>query len=316
MKGLTLRLSRRGRDERAGVVSVGPGADDVGVLTQGVDGDARSRLLGGGQENGQQDGADDAIRAFRRLHRDLRLAPVVVVIPAFNEEPAIGRVLELVPREACALAVETLVVDDGSADRTSEVAAAHGAYVARLGRNLGQGSALRVGYALAREFGARYVVTLDADGQWDPAQIPSVLEPVVAGDADFVLGSRVLGRAETDDRFRKAGVHLFAALVRLLTGVRVTDTSSGLRALRTDVTAAVRQQETQYQASELLIGAICRGYRVTERPVVMHKRTAGKSKKGNNVLYGVRYARVILRTWWRERGARRNTSPGAPPRSA
>jgi glycosyltransferase involved in cell wall biosynthesis len=246
---------------------------------------------------------DDAIRAFRRRYPDRRFAPVVVVIPAYNEAAAIGGVLDAIPSEACALAVDALVVDDGSGDRTSEVAAGHGALVACLARNCGQGTALRVGYELARELGGRYVVTLDADGQWDPAEIPAVLEPLVADEADFVLGSRVLGRAETDDRFRKAGVHVFATLVRLLTGVRVTDTSSGLRALRAEVTGAVRQEQPQYQASELLIGAIARGYRVTERPVVMRKRAAGKSKKGNNLLYGVRYAGVIFKTWRRERAA-------------
>jgi hypothetical protein len=90
-------------------------------------------------------------------------------------------------------------------------------------------------------------------------------------------------------------------LVRLLTGVKVTDTSSGYRAMRAEVTARVRQEQVQYQTSELLIGAIARGYRIAERPIVMHKRTAGESKKGNDLLYGARYARVILATWWRDR---------------
>ena len=246
---------------------------------------------------------DDAVRAFRERYPDLHFAPVVVVIPAYNEEDCIGGVLERIPREACSLAVDTLVVDDASSDRTGEVSLGRGVFVARLGRNCGQGGALQVGYRLAREHGARYVVTIDADDQWDPAEIPRVLEPVVEQEADFVLGSRVLGRAETDDSVRKAGVRVFATLVRLLTGVRVTDTSSGLRAMRVEVTATVRQEEGQYQASELLIGAICQGYRLAERPVVMRKRAAGESKKGHNVLYGFRYGRVILKTWWRERRA-------------
>jgi hypothetical protein len=72
--------------------------------------------------------------------------------------------------------------------------------------------------------------------------------------------------------------------------------------MRTEVTHTVRQEEPQYQASELLVGAICQGYRILELPVVMHKRTAGESKKGRNFLYGLRYGRVLLRTWWRERG--------------
>jgi hypothetical protein len=243
-----------------------------------------------------------AVAAFEESHAGLRLAPVVVVIAALDEQDAIAGVLREIPPEACGLEVDTLVVDDGSHDRTSEVAERCGVHVARLQRNCGHGVALRVGYELARGHGARYIVTLDADGQWNPVELPGVLGPVVRGQADFVIGSRVLGSTETDDGFRQTGVHVFAALVGLLTGVRVTDTSSGFRAMRAEVTETVRQRQVQYQTSELLIGAIAQGYRIAERPIVMRRRAAGQSKKGHNVLYGLRYARVIVATWWRERG--------------
>jgi glycosyltransferase involved in cell wall biosynthesis len=253
--------------------------------------------------------SDAAVREFGARYPDVVFAPVVVIIPAYNESDCIGSVLPRVPAEAHGLEVDTLVVDDGSSDATSEAALAHGVYVARLGRNSGQGSALRVGYRLARKHGARFIVTLDADGQWDPVEMLSLLEPLVADEADLVLGSRKLGRAETTDSVRRAGVHVFARLLRFLTGVPITDTSSGLRAMRAEVTGTVRQEEPQYQASELLIGAIYGGYRVTERPVVMRKRVAGESKKGHNVFYGLRYGRVVLRTWWREsRAAKRRRS--------
>jgi glycosyltransferase involved in cell wall biosynthesis len=246
---------------------------------------------------------EEAIRAFRAADPGLRFPPVVVVIAAFDEADCIRGVLDAIPPEACGLAIETLVVDDGSGDGTAEVARAAGVHVARLERNCGHGVALRVGYRLAREHGARLIVTLDADGQWDPVELPRVLEPLARDEADMVIGSRVLGSTETDDQFRQAGVHVFAALVRLLTGAHVTDTSSGYRAMRAEVTETVRQEQVQYQASELLIGAIFQGYRVVERPIVQRKRLAGESKKGPNPLYGLRYARVILRTWWRERRA-------------
>jgi glycosyltransferase involved in cell wall biosynthesis len=249
----------------------------------------------------REDVRDRAIRAFADAYPGLKLAPVAVVIAALDEEGGLPSVLREVPARACGLAVDVIVVDDGSTDRTAEVARAGGAYVARLERNLGHGVALRVGYQLAREGGAEYVVTLDGDGQWNPTELPRVLEPVVAGEADFSIGSRVLGAAETDDAFRHAGVHVFGALVRLLTGSEVTDTSSGFRAMRAEVTGTVRQEQAQYQTSELLIGALAHGYRVVERPITMRKRMAGKSKKGHNVLYGMRYARVILTTWARER---------------
>ncbi|MGZ6706446.1 MAG: glycosyltransferase family 2 protein [Solirubrobacteraceae bacterium] len=243
----------------------------------------------------------DALRAFADAHPGLALPPVAVVIAALDEREGIGGVLDDVPARACGLDVATIVVDDGSTDGTGAVAAAHGAHVARLERNCGHGIALRLGYELATARGAQYIVTLDGDGQWNPRELAGVLAPVVAGDADLVIGSRVLGATETDDSFRQAGVHVFARLVRLLCGVRVTDTSSGFRAMRAEVVTNVRQEQVQYQTSELLIGAIAGGYRVAERPVVMRKRVAGTSKKGNDVLYGLRYARVIVRTWWRER---------------
>jgi glycosyltransferase involved in cell wall biosynthesis len=244
---------------------------------------------------------DAALRSFDAENAGLRFAPVVAVIAALDEEGAIAEVVREVPRRACGLDVDVLVVDDGSADRTGAFAREAGARVVRLERNCGHGVALRAGYRLAADHGARFIVTLDGDGQWNPAELETVLAPVAAGEADFAIGSRVLGATHTDDGFRQAGVHVFAALVRLLTGHRVTDTSSGFRAMRVEVTQTVHQQEVQYQTSELLVGALLHGYSVVERPITMRKRMAGESKKGHNVLYGMRYARVILRTWWRER---------------
>lgn len=245
----------------------------------------------------------EAISAFEDRYPGVRFTPIVVVIAAYDEEESIEGVLEAIAPEASGIPIDTLVVDDGSRDRTSEVSLARNVHVARLERNCGHGIALRVGYQIAREHGARYIVTLDGDGQWDPLDVPRMVEPLVNDEADLVLGSRVLGRSEDDQAFRKVGVHVFARLVRLLTGTRVTDTSTGLRAMRAELTAAVPQQQVQYQTSELLIGAIYHGYRIAERPIVQHKRAGGESKKGNDLLYGFRYARVVLGTWWRERHA-------------
>jgi glycosyltransferase involved in cell wall biosynthesis len=216
-------------------------------------------------------------------------------------------VLDAVPTTVCGLQVDILVVDDGSADKTSEVVEQYPDRVrlVRLKRNCGHGIALRLGYQLAAEHRAEYIVTLDADLQWHPREMPVVLPPLLAGEADMVIGSRVLGAEETDDAFRHAGVRVFAVLVSLLTGVKLTDTSSGYRAMRTEVTQRVPQTQVQYQTSELIIGAIYQGYRITERPITQHKRFAGETKKGHNLLYGMRYARVILGTWRRERSRAR-----------
>jgi glycosyltransferase involved in cell wall biosynthesis len=244
-------------------------------------------------------------RTFDDRYPGLKLSPVVGLICAYEEEANIGAVLAAMPTEACGLPVSTLVVVDGGGDRTDQVALDAGAITFALAENLGQGYALRVGYSLAIELGAAFVVTLDADGQNDPAEIPVMLQPLVDDEADFVVASRRLGHDATSDRVRKAGVHVFSLMISLLGGTKLTDTSNGYRALRVLMLEDVahRLTQSQYQTAELLITAMKRGWRVTERPTLWLPRASGTSKKGSNYLFGLRYARVVVATWWRERTA-------------
>jgi glycosyltransferase involved in cell wall biosynthesis len=227
----------------------------------------------------------------------------VGLICAYEEEANLGAVLERMPAEACGLAVTTLVVVDGGRDRTDEVAYGAGVPALVLTENLGHGYALRVGYSLCIELGAQYCVTLDADGQNDPAEIPSMLQPLVDDEADFVVASRVLGRDTTNDRFRKTGVRVFSWIMSAMGHTRLTDTSNGYRALRVGMLddVAHRLVQPQYQTAELLIIAMKRGWRVTERPTLWLPRASGTTKKGKNWLFGFRYARVVTETWWKVR---------------
>jgi glycosyltransferase involved in cell wall biosynthesis len=238
---------------------------------------------------------------FRRRHPDALLGPVVVLIASYLEADNIGAVLKSVPTEIDGLAVSTLVVVDGGDDGTEDIVAGHGAFCAVLPVNMGHGVALRLGYELADTLGASYVVTLDADGQNDPAEIPDLLAPVLAGEADFVIASRRLGTDETSDVLRRAGVVFFAAVINTLTGQHLSDTSNGFRAMKIDVLRDVTLEQDQYQTAELIISAAARGWRLGERPTVWHPRASGESKKGHNVFFALQYARVVLRTWWRER---------------
>jgi hypothetical protein len=252
------------------------------------------------------DAADTAtVGEFIEAHGAVCFAPVVVVIAAYNEQDGIGAVLGSVPPISCGMPVDTLVVVDGGTDATAEVARRCGAWVCEMPANRGQGAALRLGYGLARLGGARYIVTTDADGQYDIAELPLLLQPLIDDEADFVTGSRALGRRETSDPIRHLGVHVFARLASTLTRQRLTDTSFGFRAMKAEITEAVTLTQAQYQASELLVSVISHGYRVLEQPMTMLARTAGKTKKGNNLIYGLRYARVLLGTWSREARARR-----------
>jgi glycosyltransferase involved in cell wall biosynthesis len=244
-----------------------------------------------------------AVARFDAEHPGLRLPPLVVVIAAFDEQGSVGTVVRGIPDRVAGLPVGVLVVVDGATDDTAGEARQAGALVCDVPVNRGQGAALRLGYLLARRGGARFVVTTDADGQYDPADLDRVVTPLLEGRADFVSGSRVLGTALTGDRTRRVGVTVFARLISLLTRRRITDPANGLRAMRAEVTAAVRLQQPQYQAAELLIGVIAAGFRVTEVPTTMRQRAAGTTKKGRNLAYGLRFGRVVLATWWRERGA-------------
>ncbi|HUA28442.1 MAG TPA: glycosyltransferase family 2 protein [Streptosporangiaceae bacterium] len=260
-----------------------------------------------------------AIRAFHEEFGDraTRLPPIAIVIAAFNEEGAIGPVVEALPATVAGLDVETIVVSDGCVDATAKEARMAGALVCDVPVNRGQGAALRLGYRLARKGGAQYIVTTDADGQYNPAEIERLIVPLLANEADFVTGSRKLGSEETKDPVRKLGVRVFALAISLLTGQRISDTTFGLRAMRAEVTGAVLLEQPQYQAAELLIGVITHGYKVVERPATIHRRQVGKSKKGNNAFYAMHFAGVVLGTWWRERqrrvrGSVARSADGAP----
>ena len=193
---------------------------------------------------------------FAADYPDLKLSPAVGLICAFEEEQNIGAVLAAMPESRPdGLALTTLVVVDGGSDHTDQVALDAGAITFVLSENLGHGYALRVGYALCVEFGAQYVVTLDADGQNDPSEIPVMLQPLIDDEADFVVASRRLGQDTTTDRFRKAGVRVFSWVMSAMGGTKLTDTSNGYRALRVTMLDDVvhRLTQSQYQTAELLI---------------------------------------------------------------
>ncbi len=244
-----------------------------------------------------------ALAEFRAAHGDPALAQIVVVAAAYHEHDNIGHVVEALPAELCGEPISFLVVIDGEEDGTAEIVRKAGHYAVIAPVNRGQGAALRLGYRVATEHGARYLVTADADGQTDPADLAVVLQPVLAGEADLVTGSRRLGRTESADIVRNFGIVFFSVVISTLTGTRVTDVANPVRAMRADLVEKLTLAEPQYQSSELLIGALMGGARYAERPVTMLARASGHSKKGGNLVYGYRFTRVVLRTWWRERGS-------------
>lgn len=224
---------------------------------------------------------------------------IVVVSPAHDEAENVDAVIRSMPSEIDGLEVLPIVVDDGSEDGTAAVAEAAGALVARLPIQRGGGLALRVGYEIALKLSAEVVVSLDADGQHLPEEMHVLVKPVLAGDADMVNGSRLLGEFERESLVRHLGVHFFSRLVTIMTGQRVTDISSGYRATRADVLKKLVLQQDQFWTSELLIEALRHRARIMEVPITIKARAGGKSKKPKPFRYGWHFAKAIIQTWLR-----------------
>jgi glycosyltransferase involved in cell wall biosynthesis len=244
----------------------------------------------------------EPVRAFFAANPPGEGAPIAVVIPAYNEEPTVGAVVRGIPREVAGRAVEVIVVVDGSDDRTAEEARAAGALVCDVPVNRGQGLIFMLGYWLAYKRGSEVIATTDADGQYDETEFDRVIEPILSGRADFVNGSRRLGTELTTDPVRHAGVIFFGTLISVLLRQHITDPASGIRAFRTVIPRTVKLEQTQYQTSELLIATAMNGFKILEVATTMRDRPEGATltKKGPNLLYGMRFARAILMTYWRE----------------
>jgi len=154
--------------------------------------------------------------------------PVFAVIPAYNEELTISMVVHLTARYVD----HVIVVDDGSADRTAEIAGYAGAEVIRVDPNRGKANAMKIGIQRAKELGCGIVVFLDADGQHDPAEIPMVISPVLHDDADLVIGSRYLVDSDETPRYRRVGQKALDYATNLGKNIKITDTQSGFRAMQ------------------------------------------------------------------------------------
>jgi hypothetical protein len=224
---------------------------------------------------------------------------IAILVPAYNEAENIGHVLGEMPAAVCGVGTEVLVVDDGSRDGTGDVAAEHGAAVARHVTNRGGGAALRTGYRLMVESGAEIVVTLDADGQHLPSEMERLVKPIIDGEVDVAHGSRVLGHADRNHFARELGIVFFNRLVSFITRTHVTDCSNGYRAVRTTVLPQLVLRQEQFHTSEFMIEAIKRGIPAKEVPITVEQRLHGHSKKPAVFRYGVGFANAIVRTWLR-----------------
>jgi glycosyltransferase involved in cell wall biosynthesis len=201
----------------------------------------------------------------------------LAIVPAYNEDASVGSVI----RELRGVEpeLEIVVVDDGSSDRTSAVAAAAGAHVVTLPYNVGIGGAVQTGYQYALEHGFDIAIQVDGDGQHDPSEIVRVLEPIFDGRADLSVGTRfVEGGGYRGTRLRRVGIRIFAGVVSLMVGQRVSDTTSGFRAVnRKALRLFAAQYPHDYPEVESIVLLSRHGLRMVEVPVQMRVREMGNS---------------------------------------
>ena len=208
-------------------------------------------------------------------HRDTPRC--LAIVPAYNEEATIAEVVsEVLDFDP---SFQVLVVDDGSSDATAACAEAAGARVLRLPLNLGIGGAVQAGYMYAQDHGFEVAVQVDGDGQHDARELGRLLEPVLAGRADLAIGTRFSGlRAYRAPLARRVGISLFATLVSLRVRQRMTDTTSGFRAVnQRGIRLFAVDYPHDYPEVESVVTAARGNLRVCEVPVSMRPRAAGRS---------------------------------------
>jgi len=201
----------------------------------------------------------------------------IALVPAHNEEATVASVVAEI--KGFDPDFDVLVIDDGSTDRTAETAEDAGAHVVRLPYNLGIGGAVQTGIQYARDRDFDLAVQVDGDAQHPPKEIPKLLAPIIDGSADLVIGSRFLGTGDYEPPVsRLVGIKLLARLVSLIVRQRVTDTTSGFRAMnRRAIQLFAADYPHDYPEVEATVLVFRHRLRMIEVPVQMRMRTSGSS---------------------------------------
>jgi len=224
---------------------------------------------------------------------------LVIIIPAYNEEKTIVQVISAIPKAMRGVEqIQVVVVDDGSTDRTRELAEQAGARVFCHPENKGVGSAFGSGLREALKLGADLIVNIDADGQFDPADIPELIEPILKGDADFTTATRFADKSLIPKMpiTKKYGNFMVRSIINFLTGKKFTDVSCGFRAYTRETALKLNLFGSFTYTQETFLNLVEKGVRIKEVPLkVRGEREFGESRVANNLLrYGLKSGSIIL----------------------
>jgi len=223
---------------------------------------------------------------------------LVVIIPAYNEEQTIAQVITSIPRK-CVEKVEVLVIDDGSRDGTKEVSLQAGAKVFSHRTNKGLGLTFRDGINEALRLGADIIVNIDADGQFNPLDIPKLIQPIIDNTADMVTCSRFKDPKLTPQmpKIKIFGNKFFATMLNLFLRKRYTDTQCGFRAYSKEAALNLVLFGRYTYTQEVFIDLVKKGFRIIEIPCRVIGERNGKSRVVKNVFaYGFKVSLIILRS--------------------
>jgi len=223
---------------------------------------------------------------------------LVVTIPAYNEEKTIAKVIREIPAKIGGIdKIEVLVIDDGSTDNTSKEAQKAGAKVIKNPTNFGLAYTFSKGLKAALEMDAGIIANTDADMQYNQTQIPLLVEPILAGKSDIVLGSRFLGKIEYMPPDKKIGNMIVSFIMRMLTGLPLTDSQTGFRAFSKEAALRINIFSDYTYTQETILEAVEKNLRIIEVPVDFRKRSDKSRLISNIFVYAKKVGFTILETY-------------------
>lgn len=227
---------------------------------------------------------------------------ILFIIPAYNEEKCIANTCKsiLEYNKKNKTKYDYVIINDGSTDNTEEVLKENNLNHIRLINNLGIGGAVQTGYKYALENGYDIAIQFDGDGQHDVGSADKIITPIIKDEADMVIGSRFIDSESSDFKSsgaRRLGIKAISSIIKLKTGKKIYDTTSGFRAVNSDIlNQFAKDYPTEYPEPISTVKMINTGYKVTEIPVKMHERKTGKSSIGSwkNVYFMINVFLSIL----------------------